>query len=445
MSQTKTQLVEGLNINTSAPADALAVDNNGRVGVGTTSVTGKLSIDGSALNPISSLSTASNYAIALYGGSTTGNGNGIAFCNDNGTAVGGAIVHIDQGSNNLGDLAFYTAATSNSPTERVRIDSSGRVGIGETSMDGLLVIKGNSDDASLPSIRLKDGTDTREAWISNSSGDLVLVNGGDDNVPHCKITLFDGNLMTFRTTNTERARINSVGAFKANTTGTYQNSGSIVHEFGHDNATDPGVQITVSNTSYTGEALRVFCTRNTANGFYNLITARNGSGANRFAVSDSGNCLNVNNSYGALSDLKLKENIVDANSQWDDLKALQVRNYNFKEDPDHRQIGVIAQEIELVSPGLVSETADRETFQVPVLDENGDAVLDENGDPIFNTEERTTGEFTKVVNYSVLYMKAVKALQEAMERIETLETANASQAATIATLDARLTALEGAG
>jgi hypothetical protein len=32
-----------------------------------------------------------------------------------------------------------------------------------------------------------------------------------------------------------------------------------------------------------------------------------------------------------------------------------------------------------------------------------------------------TGQVTKAVKYSVLYMKAVKALQEAMERIEQLE------------------------
>ena len=35
--------------------------------------------------------------------------------------------------------------------------------------------------------------------------------------------------------------------------------------------------------------------------------------------------------------------------------------------------------------------------------------------------DEDTGEATKTVKYSVLYMKAVKALQEAMERIETLE------------------------
>jgi hypothetical protein len=121
------------------------------------------------------------------------------------------------------------------------------------------------------------------------------------------------------------------------------------------------------------------------------------TGTNSFIVYTNGNVVNTNNSYGAISDIKLKENIVDANSQWDDIKALQVRKYNFKEGQTHTQLGVVAQEVELVSPGLVSESPDRDT------------------------EGNDLGTTTKSVNYSVLYMKAVKALQEAMERIETLE------------------------
>jgi hypothetical protein len=116
-----------------------------------------------------------------------------------------------------------------------------------------------------------------------------------------------------------------------------------------------------------------------------------------YKVFTNGNVQNTNNSYGAISDAKLKENIVNATSQWDDLKALQVRKYNLKEGQNHTQIGLIAQEAELVSPGLVSESPDR----------------DADGNDL--------GTVTKSVNYSVLYMKAVKALQEAMERIETLE------------------------
>jgi hypothetical protein len=133
--------------------------------------------------------------------------------------------------------------------------------------------------------------------------------------------------------------------------------------------------------------------------------------ANRMFIYGNGNVANINNSYGAISDIKLKENIVDASPQWGDIKALRVRKYNLIKDQTHTQIGLVAQEVELVSPGLVSESPDRDA------------------------EGNDLGTTTKSVNYSVLHMKAVKALQEAMERIEQLETSSAD-------LLARVTALE---
>ena len=117
-------------------------------------------------------------------------------------------------------------------------------------------------------------------------------------------------------------------------------------------------------------------------------------------IFTDGDIENTNNSYNVLSDENLKENIVDANSQWDDIKDLRVRNFNFKEETGnstHTQIGVVAQEVELVSPGLVKVR--------PALTEEGEEA----------------GDTVKTVRSTVLYMKAVKALQEAMERIETLE------------------------
>ncbi len=113
--------------------------------------------------------------------------------------------------------------------------------------------------------------------------------------------------------------------------------------------------------------------------------------------------------YGGVSDIKLKQDIVDAASQWDDIKAVRVRNFRFKDEPDAPMLGVVAQEIEEVSPGLIYETPDYEN--VEVTDEDGNVT----------TERQATGTVTKSVKYSVLYMKAVGALQEAMARIESLE------------------------
>ena len=64
-------------------------------------------------------------------------------------------------------------------------------------------------------------------------------------------------------------------------------------------------------------------------------------------------------------------------------------------------LGLIAQEAEIVCPSLVINQPDKE--------EDADGNMKE------------TGEVTKQLKYSILYMKAVKCLQEAQARIETLE------------------------
>ena len=120
----------------------------------------------------------------------------------------------------------------------------------------------------------------------------------------------------------------------------------------------------------------------------------------KLLIRSDGNLYNAAGGIGTLSDAKLKENIVDATSQWNDIKNLRIRKYNFKEETGHdthTQIGLVAQEVETISPGLVYDQPDK----------------DENGNDL--------GTVTKVVNTSVFYMKTAKALQEAMARIETLE------------------------
>ena len=111
--------------------------------------------------------------------------------------------------------------------------------------------------------------------------------------------------------------------------------------------------------------------------------------AGQLRIRGDGDAENTNNSYGSISDRTLKENETSAKSQWDDVKALEIKNYNLIAYPDRPQLGVIAQDLESAGmTGLV----------------------------------KTDSEGIKSVKYSVLYMKAVKALQEAMTKIEDLET-----------------------
>ena len=137
-------------------------------------------------------------------------------------------------------------------------------------------------------------------------------------------------------------------------------------------------------------------------------------------IEENGDYQSATNSYGGTSDQRLKENIVASGSQWDDIKALQIKKYSMIEDgldaPD--KLGVIAQDLQASGMnGLVKQHFKTDDEDNPILDADG------------NQEEYLS------VKYSVLYMKSIKALQEAMAKIETLEAENIS-------IKARLDALE---
>ena len=139
-----------------------------------------------------------------------------------------------------------------------------------------------------------------------------------------------------------------------------------------------------------------------------FLKCEDGSDTGRLVIFSDGDVVNHDNAYGAISDEKLKEQITDATSQWEDIKALTVRKYKMKSDvatgdsDAHWRLGVIAQEVETAGMnGLVKD--------------NPDMIENEDGEIV---EGETS---TKSVKYSILYMKAIKALQEAMTRIETLE------------------------
>jgi hypothetical protein len=95
--------------------------------------------------------------------------------------------------------------------------------------------------------------------------------------------------------------------------------------------------------------------------------------ADTYRVLASGDVRNANNSYGAISDERLKQDIVLAGPQLDELRQMAVKKFRFKSDPDGPlQIGLIAQDVLAVKPGLVGEDADgfldlKYSVLVPIL------------------------------------------------------------------------------
>jgi len=271
----------------------------------------------------------------------------------------------------------------------ITIDSSENVGIGTGSPSAPLTVAASS------------GGNNLKLTGRSADGYAFLQYGNNaDNVVNAEIGVSDAKNMQFFTNSSERMRMDSSGRLLVNTASILSGSSAKIQVL--QNVTDEwSTRLNNSSASPFGLTVGYSATpNNTANYFLYMSDGT----AGRFQVASNGNVGSATSSYGGMSDLKLKENIVDAGSQWDDLKAVRVRKYSFKEEnsSEPTQIGVIAQEVEAAGmAGLVYESPD----QIKADDGSIEG----------------TGEVTKNMKYSILYMKAIKALQEAMERIETLE------------------------
>ena len=403
----------------SVPTERVRIDSSGRLLVGTTSArehlndgsdSTQIALEGTTQNTTTlsvvrnsnndgpahlvlgkSRGGSANSTTVLQSGDTIGH---INFEGADGThliraAQISCLVDGAPGANDMpGLLKFSTTPDgSNALAEAMRIDRDGSVGIGITNPGEY---HANANDLVLANgMTIANGTTAHMYFADSSTGTGEYV--GQLNYQHAH------DRFQFVVGNTERARLDDNGSWQTFCT---------------------SVNIDISNTQASGTNEAFIYARHGSGG----ITA----GTLSFRVYTNGNVQNSNNSYGSISDQNLKENIIDATSQWDDIKALQVRKYNFREATGHQthtQLGLIAQEVETVSPGLVETTAVRE----------GETCQDADGNQL---------ESIKSINYSVLYMKAVKALQEAQTRIEALETQNTAQQTTIDDLLARVTALE---
>jgi hypothetical protein len=195
----------------------------------------------------------------------------------------------------------------------------------------------------------------------------------------------------------DKARLIASGYLKVSPYGTYVAANSAFHELhasgnnsdllyaSHNQSSPYGIELAFSGGS----------PNNTSNWFFYANDATNA----KAIIYSNGTFGSRTGTYGSIiSDEKYKQDILDASSQWDDIKNLRVVNFKFKQDVELegesalRQIGFIAQEVEKVSPNLVYQSTDRDS-----------------------------GETWKSVKTSIIEIKAIKALQEAMAKIEILE------------------------
>jgi hypothetical protein len=281
---------------------------------------------------------------------------------------------------------------------RLAIDTSGNLGIGTSSPDGPLQVSfANAEtsqfNAGAAVAYLTNTNTTNNNWAqifwTDSDNGAASAAFGAQYTDHTN----DYAALSFSTRGTsglsERARITSGGYFKASNDGTYPYSATGAHEI-KQTANTTTLFLTNTNAGFTTNLLQVECSTAAGTGWNFARFFANGSA--QAEIRGDGNLYNTNGTYGTISDARLKQDIADAPSQWGDIKAIQFRKYRMKADveanPDAPELlGVVAQELEQTSPGLV--------------DEGSDGI--------------------KSVKTSILLMKAAVALQEAMTRIEQLE------------------------
>ena len=283
-----------------------------------------------------------------------------------------------------GAIRFFTSSSA-AATERARITSGGVFLVGASSSD----LTGSVQASIIGNFAVQNGASTG-TYFQVSPG---VANGVVDIKADARSGSFPP--LTFSTSSTERARIDSSGNLLVGQTSQSSGEKFLVVQAANGNS----ARLETNNASQTNDCVQIITARNTTNNSYSALVYYNTGAANyKFKVADSGNVTNTNGSYGTISDVKMKTDIVDAGSQWADIKAIKFRKFKMKDDPEQVvQLGVVAQEIEQTSPGLVEEHSDR----------------DADGNDL--------GTTTKSVKTSVLLMKAAVALQEAMARIEQLE------------------------
>ena len=361
-------------------SERLRITSGGLVGIQVTPTQQRLTID-----VFNTGTTAASYdGINICNtSSTTNNGSAIAF----GQAVSGnsyariGVINSDRSSGSEDQDIFFGTLGGGSYAERMRITSDGNLNLGSATR--FQTYKGI------------------ELYLT---GDPTFAGCTANNNPGAYTTLakFSGYSQSG-----SNFRENACIVMETDTVNNSGNAaGRILFRTEADNETNG---VTSRMMLDCKGRMDIFASENNAIDIHTAYTGSTGalvvksgatdldSGNSTFILYADGDCENTNNSYGALSDQKLKENIVDASSQWNNIKDIRIRNFNFIEGQTHTQIGVVAQQVETVSPGLVKDIIDR----------------DKDGNDL--------GTVTKSVKYSVLYMKSVKALQEAMARIETLE------------------------
>jgi hypothetical protein len=243
-----------------------------------------------------------------------------------------------QSSDSDDKITFYTGPT---PSERMRIDSSGNVGIGGTPTTAgprrTLTVNGISGAdfylqyGGTEVVSIQATSSTAPTFNYPASGSLAFQNGGTERM---RIDS-SGNLLIGQTAQSSGEKL-GLTVSGSNTFAYFRSTGT--------SGNPVMLRLTTGNLSGgIGTGAFVYC---------------DDGGSAKFFVAGSGVVNSTSTSITAISDSRLKENVRDLETGLNTVLALKPRRFDWKqgEGTDQKDVaGFIAQEVETVLPELVGE------------------------------------------------------------------------------------------
>ncbi len=391
--------------------ETMRIDSSGKVGIGTIIPIRNLDVRGGTTDVVANFESSDTGGYISLQDNTTSSDTAVLV-----GAIGDAL-RIDTGD-----------------TESVRIDSSGKVGIGTSSPSTKLDVSGDvSIRGTFPTLFFSDTNNNPDYYISAGNGYFQIY----DNTNNAGRFYIDssGNVGIGTNSPAAKLHVQSGGeAIRVNTANenTHISFGGARAKFGYarigasdltciQGSTGKGIVFCTDNDTFgSGEAMRIDASgnllvgkttnsvdvagglirasglisacvegnyagifhRKTSNG--NIVLFRkDGSTVGSISVTASATA------YNTSSDERLKENIADSADAGSKIDAIQIRQFDWKSDGSHQDYGVVAQELINVAPEAVSE-----------------------GD----TEEEMMG-----VDYSKLVPMLIKEVQSLRSRVAELE------------------------
>jgi len=320
--------------NNGTRSEKMRIDSAGNVGIGTVSPTEKLTVVGGAASRPTFVHQSGYGGIQICG-SAAGSSAVLLFSNDYNNTITPEYSIVMDGSND--GLAFVSGDPNDIGTlERMRIDSSGFVGIGTATPNAKLEVAGTTNAFGNSGVALQ--------WGDTTAVGALSFDGSANPV----IRSYASKSLVFETNGAiEKMRLNDSGVLGIGTTGLFSfgsgsQSGTFIQQSSY-----MGISIA------SGQTAALILRRledGTLQRFYN-----SNSVVGSISVAGSATA------YNTSSDYRLKEDLQDFKGL-DLVSKIPVYDYKWKADKS-RSYGVMAHELEEVLPQAVTGDKDAKEMQ----------------------------------------------------------------------------------